>query len=263
MKTQIILTTAMLAASSANAALVTLYSQDFDSLPSANTTVANTGAINAQGEVTQLASASFTNATWYAARIAGSSTSAMPFQANNGSGNTGGLQSYAATSSTDRWLGLFASGTSTPAVGLALVNTTGYTLTSVTISFTAGQWRSPNGSGAVVNTVNFAYGFSSNPSITSSNFLSSSAMTADASGNLVSGSPTSTPVTGLSDVSAKTVTLSNVVWAANATLFIRWQDVDNAGADAGLGINNLTIVPAPGAAALIGAASLLTSRRRK
>ena len=53
------------------------------------------------------------------------------------------------------------------------------------------------------------------------------------------------------------------MWAANATLFIRWQDVDNAGADAGLGINNLTIVPAPGAAALIGAASLLTSRRRK
>ena len=266
MKTSILSITAVLTASGAHAALIPMYSQNFDSLPTATTSVANTGAINLQGQITQLASANFTNATWYAARIGGSGTTAMNFGVGNGNGNTGGLYSYAETSSSDRWLGIFSSGTAVPAVGLALVNTSGLNLTSVTISFTAGQWRSPNGPNGVVNTAYFAYGFSSNAAITSTNFLSSTAMTADSSGNIVSGARTDGANYGAAaNVSAKIVTLSNVQWAANTTLFIRWQDVNDTDADAGLAINDLSIsaVPAPGVAALIGLAGIVTTRRRK
>jgi len=130
--------------SSALATTVLTYVQNFDGLPTSNTSITGTGTINLQAAVSQLAG---TGVTWQAARIAGTNTTAVPFNVGNGSGNTGGLYSYAETGSSDRWLGLFASGTTTPAAGLALVNTT-----------------------------TFAYGFSSDPAITSSNFLSSTAM---------------------------------------------------------------------------------------
>ena len=76
------------------------------SLPTSSTSVTGTGAINLQGSITQISNA---NATWYAARIAGTNTVPVPFNVGNGSGNTGGLYSYATSGSTDRALGLFAS----------------------------------------------------------------------------------------------------------------------------------------------------------
>ena len=249
-------------ASLASADTYLTYSQDFDALPTSNTSVTGTGTINLQASITQLSS---TNAIWQAARIAGTNTVPVPFNVGNGSGNTGGLYSYAVSGSTDRSLGIFASSTTTPAAGLVLVNTSAYIITTVSVSFTAEQWRSPN-TGGTVNTTSFAYGFSSNAAITSSNFLSSTAMTADSSGNIVSGARTDGANYGAAaNVSAKIVTLSNVQWAANTTLFIRWQDVNDADADAGLAINDLSIsaVPAPGAAALVGLAGLITTRRRK
>jgi hypothetical protein len=154
-------------------AIVT-YTQNFDTLPSSSTSVSNTGAINLQAPITQI---SATNATWQAARISGTNTTAVPFNVGTGAGNTGGLYSYATSGSSDRSLGLFASSTTVPAAGLALVNTGTAIVNSVNISFTSEQWRSPN-TGGVVNTTSFAYGFSSNTAITDANFLSSSAMVA-------------------------------------------------------------------------------------
>jgi len=61
-----------------------------------------------------------------------------------------------------------------------------------------------------------------------------------------------------------TLTLSNVNWQVGQELFIRWQDLNDVGYGATLAIDNftLTAVPAPGAAALLGAAGLLGRRRR-
>ena len=257
-------TISLLTASMANAAV--LYTQSFNGLPTTATTVAGTAVSGTQGSI---ASLSATGSTWYATRVSGTGTSDVGIGIGNGSGNTGGLYSFATTATpADRSFGLFASNTTVPAAGLALVNNFGSTMGSVTIAFTSEQWRSPNGTGAVVNTVGFAYGFSSNNSITAANFLTSNAMTADASGNLVSGQPTASAVSGSpTEVTSKLVTLTGLNWAVGETLFIRWQDPNEAGADAALAIDDLTIsgtaVPAPGAAALIGLAGLITSRRRK
>ena len=68
-------------------AIVT-YTQNFDTLPSSSTSVSNTGAINLQAPITQI---SATNATWQAARISGTNTTAVPFNVGTGAGNTGGL----------------------------------------------------------------------------------------------------------------------------------------------------------------------------
>ena len=114
-------------------AIVT-YTQNFDTLPTSSTSVGNTGAINLQAPITQI---SATNATWQATRISGTNTTAVPFNVGTGSGNTGGLYSYATSGSSDRSLGLFASGTTVPAAGLALVNTGTAIVNSVnTLTFT-------------------------------------------------------------------------------------------------------------------------------
>ena len=215
------------------------YTQDFDALPTSSTSVTGTGTINLQAAITQISS---TNATWQAARIAGSNTVPVPFNVGNGSGNTGGLYSYATTGSADRSLGLFASSTTTPAAGLVLVNTSSYIITTVSITFTGEQWRSPN-TGGTVNTTSFAYGFSSDTSITDANFLSSSAMIANPAGDLVSGAATTSAVFGSpAEVSQKSFALSSVAWQPGEKLYIRWRDTDNTGADAGLAIDDLTIV---------------------
>ena len=237
-RTPIATALAGLLCASAQATTVVTYVQNFDGLPSANTTVSGTGAVNVQGSISQLTA---TGASWQAARIAGTNTTAVPFNVGNGSGNTGGLYSYAETGSSDRWLGLFASGTTTPAAGLALVNSSNAIVTSVSIQFTAAQWRSPN-TGGVVNTTSFAYGFSSNPAITASNFLSSTAMVANPAGDLVSGAPTTSAVFGNpSEVSDKAFLITDVIWQPGETLYIRWRDVENTNGDAGLAIDDLTI----------------------
>ena len=226
-------------ASLASADTYLTYTQDFDALPTSNTSVTGTGTINLQASITQLSS---TNAIWQAARIAGTNTVPVPFNVGNGSGNTGGLYSYAVSGSTDRSLGIFASSTTTPAAGLVLVNTSAYIITTVSVSFTAEQWRSPN-TGGTVNTTSFAYGFSSDASITDANFLSASGMVANPAGDLVSGAATTSAVFGApAEISQKSFTLSNVVWQPGEKLYIRWRDTDNTGADAGLAIDDLTIV---------------------
>ena len=223
---------------SALATTVLTYVQNFDGLPTSNTSITGTGAINTQAAISQLAG---TGVAWQAARIAGTNTTAVPFNVGNGSGNTGGLYSYAESGSSDRWLGLFASGTTTPAAGLAIVNNSGTTITSISVNLTAAQWRSPN-SGGVVNTTSFAYGFSSNAAITATNFLSSSAMLSNPAGDLVSGAATTTAVSGSPvEVSDKAFLITDLTWQPGETLFLRWRDTDNTGADAGLAIDDLTI----------------------
>lgn len=221
-----------------HATTVLTYVQNFDGLPTSNTSITGTGTINLQAAISQLAG---TGVTWQAARIGGTNTTAVPFNVGNGSGNTGGLYSYAETGTSDRWLGLFASSTTTPAAGLALVNNSGATITSISVSFTAAQWRSPN-SGGAVNTTSFAYGFSSNAAITSTSFLSSAAMISNPAGDLVSGAATTSAVSGSPvEQSSKAFLITDVTWQPGETLYIRWRDTDNTGADAGLAIDDLTI----------------------
>lgn len=244
-------------ATAASSAIV--YTQDFNSLGvTAGQAITGTGAIGSQGAIPNLAG-------WQAARFAGTASSTMNLLIdNNGTSNTGGVYSAGATSTAvDRSLGALASSGISPAFGLVLVNTEAHAQDSITITFTAEQWRLANGTGAVANTLAFAYGFGGG-SVTSSNFLSSAGMTADSRGNVVSGVATASPfnVYASSNVS---FTITGVVWNPGQELFIRWQLPKVAGSGANLAIDDLTInaVPAPGAMALLGVAGLLGARRRR
>ncbi|RQO31412.1 hypothetical protein DBR32_05465 [Taibaiella sp. KBW10] len=60
---------------------------------------------------------------------------------NNGNTNSGACYHFGAASQTDRSLGAISNGTITAYVGVRFKNTTGNTITSLTISYTGEQWR--------------------------------------------------------------------------------------------------------------------------
>ncbi len=220
------------------------YNQSFDALPSsgAATDITGTGAATNQGALVAI---STTGAAWQAARLLGSGTTAVKLTVDTGIGNSGSIFSYGATASTNRSLGSLASGTTTPAFGVGLTNTTGSVLGTVTITFKAQQWRSPSNSTAtslgVVNTLTFAYGLSSS-GITNDKFLSAAAMVKEVNGNVVSNpTPGTTAAVGLVELSTNTVTLTGLTWNDGDVLYLRWQDANDASNDAGLAIDDLAI----------------------
>lgn len=233
-----------------------VYSQDFDGL--AGTTFSSTA-----GEQFLLSGLD----GWQAAKISGTGTSAMPFSINNGSGNSGGIHSYGPTGGTDRALGSIASGTNIPAFGVAFVNDTGSVLNKIAISFTAEFWRS---STTTQNVLTFGYGFSGG-SLTDANYLSSPAALAFAGLNIVGPAPVAANGALDGDLSANQTSisaeLSGLLWEPGQALYLRWQDNNDVGNDAGLALDNFTFtaIPEPTSyALLLGAAALgLAARRRR
>jgi hypothetical protein len=221
------------------------YNQSFDALPTsgAATDITGTGAVTNQGALVAI---STTGAAWQAARILGSGSTVVKLNVDTGSLSSGSIFSYGASASTNRSLGSLASGTTAPAFGVGLTNTTGSILGTVTITFKAQQWRSPSNSTAtslgVVNTLTFAHGLASN-GITNDKFLSATTMTPNVNGNVVSN-PTSgtTAAVGLVELSTNTVTLTGLTWNNGDVLYLRWQDVNDAANDAGLAIDDLAII---------------------
>ncbi len=226
------------------------YQQNFDNvLPSTSSnTLFSATTQNAIGGL----------AGWQVGKVSGTGTT-LPYNVDNGNSNTGSIFSYGATSSTERALGSVASGTTIPAFGAWFTNNTGSALAGFTLSFTSELWRS---STLTNNVLAFGYALSGGAA-TSSNFLTAS-VTAYAGLNAVGPSGITIGANSLQDgnlaanqqfVSASITGLS---WGNGQDLFIRWQDTNDTGNDAGLAIDNLTFtaIPEPSTyALLLGAAT--------
>ena len=195
------------------------YSENFDEMGSAGTTFP-TG--------------------WNAIRISGTGTANadLTLAVTDGSANSGGVYNVGTSDATDRSLGSLGSGTTVPAYGASLKNSSGSTLSSIAFSFVVEQWRS--GSSNTVNEKNiFEYSLDATSLSTGTwvpvstldlnEILTSTTTAAAVDGNLpanqtsVSGS-----ITGLS-------------LADGATIWFRWSDTNDAGSDGILAIDNLTI----------------------
>ena len=202
--------------------LSTNYTQDFNSL--ANTGTAVPWVDNS------------TIAGWYASRSA--------YNSGNGSSNAGALYSFGEASSTDRALGSVGSGsTGTVYYGARFKNNTGTTITKLKISYHGEQWR--NGGTASTQIVNVAYQVS-NTTITSLNAGSWTSVT-----DLNFSSPVASTTSGAlngnnTDNSADiSYSITGLNIPANAEFMIRWEDIDHAGSDHGLSIDDFTIEANP------------------
>jgi hypothetical protein len=221
------------------------YTQNFDSL--GTTTISNVVSLTT-GVQTSLGSAvANTLDGWYAAKLAGSGGTTN-IVADSGSGNSGAVYNYGnstAPANTDRSLGGLATGSFTPGFGALIKNETGQTLQGVQISFTAKVWRSST----VTNTLTFGYGAVDGSSFTTANFLTAAGASAIPAANVVYVGTNNAAVDG--NLPANQITFSNVnvpvSLAPGETMFIRWQDFDGAGSDAGLAIDNVSLTASAGA----------------
>lgn len=224
------------------------YTQNFDSLGTG--TISN--SISATAGVQTSLGGAVTNALdgWYAAKIAGTGTSATGIVADNGTNSSGGIYNYGSTANSDRSLGALSSGSTIPGFGALIKNETGQTLEGVQISFTAKFWRSTTNN----NTLTFGYGLVDGSNFTTTNFLTASNASALTAADVVYPAGTNNAALDgnlpANQIALNNLTITQAV-APGATLFIRWQDANDAGNDAGLAIDNVSLTALGSAAAPI------------
>ena len=225
------------------------YSQSFDSLASTG----STAFVNDS-----------TLTGWSLFRAAGTS---LAVTAGTGSSNGGGFYSFGSAGSAERALGSVASGsTGTMNYALALTNNTGAALTSFTLSYDGEQWR--NGGVTAAHSLTLQYGFGAS--------YAGVAWTTAGAGFDFSSVVNAAPAAAVDgNAPGKVAGLGGTVatnWAAGDTLWVRWTDIDNTGADHGLAIDNVSMsftaaaVPEPSTYAMLlaglGAVGFLARRRR-
>ena len=203
------------------------YAQNFD-------TLASSGTINWTNN--------FTLPGWYAAK---SGTNAPNYAASTGSSTTGGLYSFGVAgvnSASDRALGSLGSSSASPVIyGIRFTNDTGLTVTNIAVTYTGEEWR--NGGSGSASSLAFSYGVSSSP-ITNA----VDATTWINFGALNFTTPTVGSPAGALDGNNATnrqvfpaVILTNISVLPGQELFLRWLDVDDAGSDSALAIDDLTV----------------------
>jgi hypothetical protein len=151
-------------------------------------------------------------------------------------------------------LGAIASGTNIGAIGVEIVNGNSQAIDQVTIQYMGEFWRS---STSTQNTLGFAYAVGPSGS---TNFLSSGGSTAVAALDLVGPAPVA--VNGLlnGNVAPNRAAFNAVIEVeipAGESLYLRWQDNNDIGSDAGLAIDDFNlsanlVVPEPSSMVLAG-----------
>ena len=217
------------------------YTQNFNGLILSG----NVPSVFSNSTTIQAAIPSTDNSTigWSGTKIGGNGPTPTNFTADTGSSQSGFIYSYGSASSTDRALGMLASGSNVFAVGAEFNNSSNGTITSLTITYTGEYWRTASNNGTV-NTLTFGYGFSGGTAA-SSNYLSSSGLIGATNLNLVGPTPVATGAALNGNVSgnqtAVNATLLGLNWAPGTSLFIRWQDANDGGNDAGLAIDDFSM----------------------
>ena len=151
--------------------------------------------------------------------------------------NSGAVYNAGTAAATDRCLGSLASASTIPTFGTRFVNNTGATITQISISGIAEQWRS--GSDATAN--------------------ESLVFTYSTDATAINSTSTWTPVTGLNINEINTTTTSaagidgnltsnrasftntvNLIWPNGSTLWIKWTDSNDGGNDGILALDDFS-----------------------
>lgn len=148
---------------------------------------------------------------------------------------TGNTYSYGTGTATERAFGALRSGSVVPVLGVQIRNSTGSTITSITISYTGEQWRC--GATGRADQLDFQYSLNATS-------LSTGTWTDN---NTLDFASLSTTTVGAKDGNAaanravKTATITGLSIANNGLFWLRWNDFDASGADDGLAIDDFSI----------------------
>ena len=245
------------------------HEEGFDTLPAVGSqSLAGTATLGLQVAVPGLPG-------WQAARLTGTGTSNVTIQTAQLTG--GRLYSYGSSGVAERALGALGSGTAAMGFGTALVNDTGKVVTALHIEFWRETWmlQSTTTANQYTNRLAFSWGVAG-PELTETTFLSSPLMMAApdldavAPGELtltlvVDGDNPARQRDGNAAEFRSKVSgdLTGLDWQPGAVLFLRWNDRDDGGFDAGVGIDDLKItIPGPPAPPSLAIAPVPSDRVR-
>ena len=260
------------------------YTQNFDSLPNSptNASLGNspTGWIDDTGSP---GAGQFSILGWYLwhpiLQTEGGANGHQRMRLGTGSANTGSFWSFGASGSAERALGMTSSNTmATPPpitgtspdngesyYGARLTNNTGVNLANFTLSYAGEQWRDGGAATPVAQQISFSWKVNAT-SIQDSGFTSASALDFVSPVFANTGGGAAVDGNGAGKVAKGPVTVTGIAWAPGTDLWIRWIDINDAGNDHGLSIDDVTFsanVPEPAslALALVGALSAVGRRR--
>ncbi len=217
------------------------YTQNFNGLASSGTTNAWTNDSPLQG--------------WSLFRQPIPGTAISTYSAGTGSSTTGGFYSFGATGSNDRALGGLGVGAyfDNPApdtiagwIAVSFSNGSDGSFDGFQVSWEGEQWR--NGGNTSAQTMVFEYGLGSTFNTVASweapggLFDFSSVVNSGTAGAVVGNSA------GL--VAGRGGSVSNLSWAANDTLWLRWVEKNDVGFDHGLAIDNFRFTASPASASV-------------
>jgi len=230
------------------------YTQNFDSLPTTpeNASLGNTPAgwtdDNASPGV-----GNFSIEGWYLYHpiavteggFSGTATGNHRMRIGAGTANTGAFMSYGASASTERALGTLASNTLEAAgasqyIALRLTNNTGVTLGQFTLQYTGEQWRDGGAATPVAQTLSFGY------AVTTAAPTNIGALTTTPVASLNFTSPvfvntgSGAAVDGNANNSVISATVAGFTWNPGEDLWLRWNDVNDAGNDHAFALDDLT-----------------------
>ena len=157
------------------------------------------------------------------------------YAADNGSSNSGNTFSYGAAADAERSFGGLQSGSVVPTIGVSFINNTGSNLTSVTVSYTGEQWRL--GALGRLDKLDFQYSVDAT-SLNSGTYTDEN--------NLDFTAPVTTGAVGAingnlaASRTAISFTISGLNVAPGSTIWFRWNDLNPAGSDDGLSIDDFT-----------------------
>ncbi len=200
-----------------------VYTQSFDGLPGTGTfTLTGKGPFNLDNAPFTIAGLS----GWQFLMTAGTNANAG-FLVSTGSATGNGVQSLGATGGTDRALGSLSAGSAVYAIGVIFTNNTGTILHSITVSFTAEQWR--KGGSGNKNTWSFHYKTGLLTTINAADLSDephlnfSSLITTTGAGSMNGNLP--------ENRQNITYTITGINWKPGEQLLLRWDDGDETGND--------------------------------
>ena len=162
------------------------------------------------------------------------------YRVGTGSSATGSVYSFGDSGSTERAFGSLASGgTGTINYGFGFTNTTGQTLNNLRIGYTGEQWRYGGTPGPQSLTFGYRTGALATDNILTGTYADFAGLTFDA--------PTVSGTTGALDGNAAansrliSANITGLSIANNETFWLRFTDIDDAGSDSGLAIDNFSV----------------------
>jgi hypothetical protein len=186
-----------------------------------------------------------TLAGWYSTRTT--------YNVATGSSNAGAMYSFGVAGVnpvTDRALGGLASGgTGTFYWALKLTNNTGLPIESITVNYNGEQWRDGGAAIPVAQTMDFQYQVAAAGTIVDADSpptgwttFSALSFTSPTFSNTAAGVQLDGNAAANRTAKSATVTFGTPV-AAGQEIWIRWEDLNDAGNDHGLAIDDLSVTP--------------------